>query len=84
MSINTVLKGVLKPGDHVICSCLEHNAVARPLNKLVKNGISFDKATVFTGDFDATVRSFEALIKKQHKNDYLHSRLQCNGGCFAD
>lgn len=67
VSINTVLKGVLKPGDHVICSCLEHNAVARPLNKLVKNGISFDKATVFTGDFDATVRSFEALIKNNTK-----------------
>ena len=33
-ALNTVLKGYLKTGDHVVLSSLEHNAVIRPLNKL--------------------------------------------------
>ena len=33
-AVNMVLKGRLKPGDHVVVSCLEHNAVMRPLQKL--------------------------------------------------
>ena len=32
--INNHLKGVLKKGDHIIVSDLEHNAVMRPLFKL--------------------------------------------------
>ena len=31
-ALNIVLKGVLDRGDHVVCSCFEHNAVIRPLN----------------------------------------------------
>jgi len=30
-AINTAVKGILKPGDHVISSSMEHNAIARPL-----------------------------------------------------
>jgi cysteine desulfurase family protein len=33
-SLNTVIKGVLKKGDHVITSKLEHNSVLRPLERL--------------------------------------------------
>ncbi len=32
--LNAALKGFLKPGDHVIASSLEHNAVSRPLRYL--------------------------------------------------
>ncbi len=38
-AINTVLKGYLKPGDHVITSSMEHNAVARPLHILGNAGV---------------------------------------------
>ena len=38
-SINTVIKGILKKGDHVIISDLEHNSVWRPIYKLAKDGI---------------------------------------------
>ena len=42
-SINLVLRGILRPGDHVLCSNLEHNAVFRPLEELVETrGISYD------------------------------------------
>jgi cysteine desulfurase family protein len=33
-SLNLALQGLLQPGDHVITSPLEHNAVLRPLNYL--------------------------------------------------
>ena len=42
-SINTVLNGFLRSGDHVLVSSLEHNAVMRPLNALSRKGISFDR-----------------------------------------
>lgn len=41
-SMNILLKGFLKAGDHVICSCLEHNAVMRPLTQLVEKGVCVD------------------------------------------
>jgi cysteine desulfurase family protein len=37
-AINIALKGCLKPGDHVICGSMEHNAVARPLHTLERRG----------------------------------------------
>ena len=43
-SLNLVLKGVLKPGDHVIVSSMEHNAVMRPLTQLAARGIEFSRA----------------------------------------
>ena len=42
MSLNMVIKGLLKAGDHVLVSSIEHNAVMRPLTQLVDQGITFD------------------------------------------
>ncbi len=38
-AINLVLKGILKPGDRVVTSSMEHNAVMRPLRILEKKGV---------------------------------------------
>ncbi|MCR6545194.1 aminotransferase class V-fold PLP-dependent enzyme [Dehalobacterium formicoaceticum] len=38
-AINTVLKGYLDPGDHIIISSMEHNAVTRPLSVLKRSGV---------------------------------------------
>lgn len=38
-SLNTVLKGLLRPGDHVLTSSVEHNAVMRPLRQLEGQGV---------------------------------------------
>lgn len=35
-ALNTVIKGILKQGDHAVISSLEHNAVVRPLETLKK------------------------------------------------
>ena len=42
-ALNVVLKGFLKPGDHILCSSMEHNAVMRPLVQLEKLGVEFDR-----------------------------------------
>ncbi|MCF0141328.1 MAG: aminotransferase class V-fold PLP-dependent enzyme [Mogibacterium sp.] len=42
-SLNFVLKGYLKSGDHVITSSVEHNAVMRPLVQLEKEGVEFTR-----------------------------------------
>ncbi len=39
-SINLALKGLLKPGDHVLTSSMEHNSVMRPLRYLEKMGVT--------------------------------------------
>ncbi|NLZ47825.1 MAG: aminotransferase class V-fold PLP-dependent enzyme [Clostridiales bacterium] len=38
-SLNIIIKGFLKNGDHVIVSSMEHNAVIRPLHSVSKNGV---------------------------------------------
>ena len=42
-SLNVILKGFLKPGDHVLVSSMEHNAMMRPIRQLEKQGIFFDR-----------------------------------------
>ncbi len=38
-AINIALKGLLKPGDRVVTTAMEHNAVMRPLRSLERQGI---------------------------------------------
>ena len=43
-ALNLVLKGFLHPGDQVIVSSMEHNAVMRPLTQLAAAGVTFSRA----------------------------------------
>lgn len=47
-AINIGIKGVLKEGDHVITTCMEHNSVIRPLKALEKDNII--ELTIVQGD----------------------------------
>jgi len=38
-AINMALKGLLKSGDHVVTTSIEHNAMWRPLKALEKQGV---------------------------------------------
>lgn len=38
--LNISIKGIIKKGDHVITTVIEHNSVLRPLSKLSKEGVS--------------------------------------------
>jgi len=63
-AINIVLKGHVKPGDHVVTSCLEHNAVSRPLQTMAdRMNITFTEVSVVPGDNDATVHAFRQALR---------------------
>ncbi|MDP2871661.1 MAG: aminotransferase class V-fold PLP-dependent enzyme [Bacillota bacterium] len=38
-AVNLILKGLLRPGDRVVTSSMEHNAVMRPLRALERRGV---------------------------------------------
>lgn len=59
-SLNCVIKGILRPGDHTVVSSLEHNAVMRPLKK---TGTSFDAFEVSLYDNAQTLTAFERALK---------------------
>lgn len=42
-SLNILIKGLIKTGDHVIVSSMEHNAVMRPLNSLTRLGVEYSR-----------------------------------------
>ena len=62
-SLNIVLKGFLKPGDHVLCSSVEHNAVMRPLVQLEKKGLEFDRIPA-DANGKLVVGAIEGMIKE--------------------
>jgi cysteine desulfurase/selenocysteine lyase len=41
-AMNVVLRGLLKPGDRVVVSSMEHNAAMRPLRSLEERGLILD------------------------------------------
>ncbi len=38
-ALNLAISGWLKPGDHAICTAMDHNSILRPLNELARRGI---------------------------------------------
>lgn len=59
-SLNVLIKGLLKDGDHVVVSSMEHNAVMRPLNSLNVN-ISRAQCNKY-GDLD--IEDFKLQLKE--------------------
>ena len=66
-SLNIVIKGVLKSGDHCIISSFEHNSVLRPLEKLKQQGITYSVAQVNPYNDDETVENFYKCIRDNTK-----------------
>ena len=67
-ALNMGLKGVLKQGDHIIISDMEHNSVLRPVHNLYEHGIiTYSVAKVMEKDFDATEKNFRKLIRENTK-----------------
>ena len=65
-SLNIAIKGVLKPGDHVITTALEHNSVLRPLYEMEDRGVEL---TVLQADRfgNFCLEEMEAAIQKNTK-----------------
>lgn len=59
-ALNTVINGVVRPGDRVVTTALEHNSVLRPLNRLAaEQGVTVEHAGCDTNgvlDYDELER----------------------------
>ena len=62
-SLNVLLKGLLRPGDHVLTSAVEHNAVMRPLTQLEKQGVSFSRVPC-AADGRLCLAEMEGLVRE--------------------
>ncbi|MGB4224255.1 MAG: aminotransferase class V-fold PLP-dependent enzyme [Syntrophorhabdus sp.] len=77
-ALNILLQGMLKPGDHVVSTRLEHNSVLRPLNHLHMKGIieydlvPFDaNGFVDPGDILRSIRTNTKLVIMCHASNVL-------------
>lgn len=74
-ALNLSLKGLLKPGDHVITSSMEHNAVARPLHVLTQTGVEVteisctEKGQLDPEDIRKAVKANTRLISMVHASN---------------
>lgn len=65
-SLNIGIKGVLKPGDHVITTSMEHNSVLRPIKYLERFGV---ESTIVKADSKGRINilDIENSIKENTK-----------------
>ncbi|NIN70584.1 MAG: aminotransferase class V-fold PLP-dependent enzyme [Gemmatimonadetes bacterium] len=67
MSLNLIINGMVKPGDHVVTTMLEHNSVIRPVNHKVRDGA---EATFVAPDDEGYIDP-EEIRKAIRKNTTL-------------
>ena len=73
--LNLLLAGALRPGDHVLVSAMEHNAVMRPLTRLAKHGVTFARipcdaqGRLQTGRLEAMLRPNTRLVLLAHASN---------------
>lgn len=89
-AINVALKGLLKSGDHVITSSVEHNAVWRPLKVLERHGVAItvvpcaSDGTLDLADVEAALRSNTRLVAMLHGSNVLGTILPvAEGGAIC-
>ncbi|MCB8814622.1 aminotransferase class V-fold PLP-dependent enzyme [Desulfosporosinus shakirovi] len=74
-SLNVILKGLLKSGDHVLISSMEHNAVMRPLASLAEKGVEVstvlcnNKGELSTGDLVLQIKSNTKAVIMTHASN---------------
>lgn len=66
-ALNMAVKGTAEKGCHIIISSLEHNAAARPVHALFKQGICTYSIAEVSCDDAVTVKNFEKLITPDTK-----------------
>ena len=80
-AINMALKGLLHPGDHVITSSVEHNALWRPLKALARRGVEVTAVpcapdgTLNPADVEAALHPGTQLVTMLHASNVLGTIL---------
>lgn len=74
-ALNIALKGLLRPGDHVVATSMEHNAVVRPLTKLGHEGVSTtyvqadEQGLITPADVEAAITPDTKLVVINHASN---------------
>lgn len=77
-ALNIAIFGVLRKGDHVVTTCMEHNSVLRPLERLKKSGvITYDVCPMTDGNISP--ERFASLIKPDTKMAIVTSASNVTG-----
>jgi len=80
-ALNQALHGLLRPGDHVITSSMEHNSMMRPLRNLQRQGIELTvvpcspQGCLDPADVAAAVRPNTTLIALNHASNVVGTLL---------
>ena len=75
ISLNMVLKGLLRPGDRVVTTQMEHNAVIRPLTQLQGLGVHVDMVrcgadgALDMDDMEAKITAQTKLVVMTHASN---------------
>ena len=66
-ALNVAIFGVLERGDHVVCTCMEHNSVLRPLEFLKKSGVITYDVCPLNENGNISPQHFVSLVKTNTK-----------------
>ncbi|MZQ82679.1 aminotransferase class V-fold PLP-dependent enzyme [Paenibacillus sp. 5J-6] len=77
-ALNQAIKGFVKPGDHVICTNIEHNSVRRPLEHLKATaGVELtyirndEEGNIQLEDFKKALQTNTSLVVVNHSSNLL-------------
>lgn len=81
-ALNLALQGLLRPGDHVITSSMEHNSVMRPLRALEADGVievevvsCSPQGFLDPPDLELAIRPHTRMIALNHASNVVGSLL---------
>jgi cysteine desulfurase family protein len=80
-ALNLALRGLLRPGDHVITSSMEHNSMMRPLRALERAGVALsvvscsEQGLLDPADVQAAIRPATRLVALNHGSNVCGTLL---------
>ena len=80
-ALNLALRGLLRPGDHVITSSMEHNSMLRPLRTLERQGTELTvvrcspQGFLDPADVEAAIRPNTCVIALNHASNVVGTLL---------
>ena len=80
-ALNLALRGLLRPGDHVVTSSMEHNSVMRPLRALEERGVALTVVPcspagfLNPADLETALRPETKLLVLNHASNVVGSLL---------
>lgn len=76
-ALNLLIGSALKPGDHAVTTCLEHNSVLRPMYQQRKRGVEVDfvpfdeRGYVHPEDIEARIKNNTKLVVMNHGSNVI-------------